>query len=206
MIKRILGLIIILCGLGIGFFVIPSITGTASDIAAKMHNGNEKAVTEKMAYIAELSVVDYKYSNAVNYKSNKTINDLNIPFTKKEIVMTYDGDIKIGVDAEKITTDIEKGVGGNVKRVTVGLPKLKIISNEIDRDSIEFPKEKNNIFNSISTEDEGKIEETAKKEMAKNSKDAGVMDRAKKELKATMTEFLTALYGDDVEIEFTEIE
>jgi len=64
--KKILGLVLIICGLALGFFGIPSVIGnsTFDDMISKAKSGDEGAVTEKLSYIAELSVLDFKYSNA----------------------------------------------------------------------------------------------------------------------------------------------
>ncbi|MBO5513418.1 MAG: DUF4230 domain-containing protein [Mogibacterium sp.] len=206
--KKIFGIVLIICGLGIGFFGIPTVTG--GDAFSKVKNGNEGAVTEKLSYIAELSVLDFKYSNATSiedsYKIKQLQEEIKIPFTEKKVVMTYDGDIKLGVDADKITVDITKGAGGSVKEVTVGLPPIKITTNDIDRNSINYPLEKNNILNDIDTEDLAKMEEDGKAEMAEAVQTNGAMDRAKEELKSTITGYLTAMYGDEVKITFTDIE
>ena len=210
--KKVLGLLMIICGLGIGFFGIPFILGDASfdDVISKVKNGDETAVTEKLSDIAELSVLDFKYSNATcitdNLKVEQLKKEFNVPFTKKSIVMTYDGEIKIGVDADKITVDIEKGNEGTVKEVKVGIPPLKITSNDIDRESINYPLEKNNILNGISSEDYAKMEEDGKKTMADAVAVNGAMDRAREELKSTITGYLSAMYGEEVKITFTDIE
>jgi spermidine/putrescine-binding protein len=86
------------------------------------------------------------------------------------------------------------------------LPEPKITSNDIDRDTIDFPIEDNNIVNGISTEDEAKMEEEAKAEMERAVKKNGTLQRATKELKKTMSDYLTALYGGDVKIKFTSVE
>lgn len=210
--KKLLGLVLIICGLGLGFFGIPSILGnnTFDDVISKVKSGDEGAVTEKLSYIAELSVLDFKYSNATSITDNieveKFKNKINIPFTKKQIVMTYDGDIKLGVDAEKITVDINKSSDGSIEEVTVGLPPIKITSNDIDRESIDYPLEKNNILNNIKSEDFAKMEEAGKEKMAEAVSKNGAMDRAKEELKTTITGYLTAVYGDEVKISFKDIE
>lgn len=210
--KKLLGLVLIICGLGIGFFGIPSIIGdtTFNEVISKVKAGDETAVTEKVSEIAELSVLDFKYSNATSITDNRTIEKykkkVNIPFTKKSIVMTYDGDIKIGVDADKITVDVTKGSGDIIEEINVGLPPLKITSNDIDRDSIKYPLEKNNILNNITSEDYANMEEDGKATMAEAVANNGAMDRAKEELKLTITGYLTAMYGDDVKITFKDIE
>lgn len=210
--KKLLGLLLIICGLGIGFFGIPSVIGDAAwdDVISKVKTGDEAAVTEKVSEIAELSVLDFKYSNATSITDTRTIEKfkkkVNVPFTKKAIVMTYDGEIKIGVDADKITVNISKGQNNAVEEVTIGLPPLKITSNDIDRDSIKYPLEKNNILNNIESEDYASMEEDGKARMAEAVANNGAMDRAKEELKATLTGYLTAMYGDEVKITFEDID
>lgn len=209
--KKLLGLVLIVAGLGIGFFGIPSVLGNVSfnEAVSKLKSGDDGAVTEKVSYIAELSVLDFKYTNATSITDSHKIEafskKVNLPFTKKAIVMVYDGDIKIGVDADEITVEVDKGSGDKVTAVTVGLPPMKITSNDIDRDSIRYPLEKNNILNNIETEDYAKMEEDGKEKMAKAVESNGAMDRAREELKTTITGYLTALYGDDVKITFKDI-
>ena len=209
--KKLLGLVLIVAGLGIGFFGIPSVLGNVSfnEAVSKLKSGDDGAVTEKVSYIAELSVLDFKYTNATSITDSHKIEafskKVNLPFTKKAIVMVYDGDIKIGVDADEITVEVDKGSGDKVTAVTVGLPPMKITSNDIDRDSIRYPLEKNNILNNIETEDYAKMEEDGKEKMAKAVESNGAMDRAREELKTTITGYLTALYGEDVKITFKDI-
>ena len=209
--KKLLGLVLIICGLGIGFFGIPSVIGNNAwnDVISNVKSGDEGAVTEKLSDIAELSVLDFKYSNATSITDSREIDNfkkkVNIPFTKKQIVMTYDGDIKLGVDADKITVDISKNSAGAVEEITVGLPPIKITSNDIDRDSIKYPLEKNNILNNIKSEDFAQMEEDGKAKMAEAVSTNGAMDRAKEELKTTITGYLTAMYGEDVTISFKDV-
>lgn len=209
--KKLLGLVLIIAGLGIGFFGIPSVLGNTSfdEAVSKLKSGDSGAVTEKVSYIAELSVLDFKYTNATSITDKNEIKafskKVKVPFTKKAIVMVYNGEIKIGVDADEITVEVDKGSDDKVTAVTVGLPPMKITSNDIDRDSIKYPLEKNNILNNIKTEDYAKMEKDGKAKMAKAVESNGAMDRAREELKTTITGYLTALYGDNVEITFKDI-
>lgn len=207
--KKLLALVLMICGLGLGFFGIPSFLGDNAwnDVMSKVKSGDEGAVTEKVTEIAEWSVLDFKYSNATNYSDSLTIDKLKkkikVPFTSKQIVMMYDGDIKIGVDAEKITVDVEKS-GSTVNSITVGIPPMMITANDIDRDSIRYPLEKNNILNDIDSDDYAQMEEEGKAKMAEAVNQNGAMDRAKEELKTAITGYLTALYGEDVKINFVD--
>ena len=139
--KKIVGLALILAGLVIGFFGIPSIVNNNSPeaILDGLKNGNEKAVTEKISEIAEASTVQYEYSNAVKLSDKDTfIKKIKLPFAAKTIVMMYDGVMKLGADASKMEVSIDKGTNGDVKSITVTCPPVKITSHEIDRDSIQI--------------------------------------------------------------------
>ena len=192
--KKLLGLVLIIFGLGIGFFGIPSLIGDTSfnDVISMVKAGDEAAVTEKVSEIAELSVLDFKYSNATSITDSRTIEKykkkVNLKKKKKSIVMTT------------------KGSDDAIEEITVGLPPLKITSNDIDRDSIKYPLEKNNILNNITSEDYANMEEEGKATMAEAVANNGAMDRAKEELKITITGYLAAMYGDDVKITFKDVE
>ena len=208
--KKLPALIVIVCGLCLGFFGIPSLTGNAAwkDLTSGVKSGNSEAVMGQLTEIAEWSVMDFKYSNVEKITDSKEIKNLKdglkIPFTSKTIVMTYDGDIKIGVDADKITVDVEKS-GLKVKAVKVGLPPMKITANDIDRDTIKYPLEKNNILNGIKNEDHVKLEEKGKETMAAEVEKNGTMEKAREKLKGDISAYLTALYGQDVEVKFVDL-
>ena len=209
--RKIIAVILMICGLGIGFFVIPSLTGSLqwNNAVSGIKEGDEAAITEKLSNIAELSVLDFKYSNATSITDSREIDrfskKVNIPFTKKSIVMIYNGDIKIGVDADRITVRVVKGANNAVEEVTVGIPPLKITSNDIDRESISYPLEKNNILNKIKSEDYAKMEEDGKEKMAEAVMKNGAMERAENELKETITAYLTALFGEEVSVKFEAV-
>lgn len=191
-----------------GFFVIPTLLGGASlnDLSEKIIGGDEEAVSEKLQEIAEISTVEYDYSNALNFKDNKKLfNNLSIPFTSKEAVMTYDGKIKMGINAKKLKVkDIEKNVSGDVESITIGIPKIKITSHEIDRDTIKFPVEESTILNKLTNKDYDELETKGKNEMKKTALRSEAMDMAEKHLKDSLKGYVKGLYGTDVKVVFEE--
>lgn len=206
--KKIIALIIILAGLGMGFFVIPNLLESASlnDLSEKIIGGDEDAVTEKLQEVAELSTVEYDYSNAVNLKDNKKLfNNLRIPFTSKEIVMTYDGKIKMGINGKNLKVkDINKSISGEVESIAISIPKIGITSHEIDRNTVDFPVEESPIFNKATNKDFDKIESTGRNEIEKAAMRSEAMDIAKKNLKDSLKGYVKGLYGTDVNVEFEE--
>ena len=128
--------------------------------------------------------------------------DIKIPLSEKEIVMIYDGKLKIGADVSKIKAEVDKGVTGEVKAVKVTLPEVKITSSEINRDTIKFSKESNGILNSIDNSDYDNLENKGKTEIEKTVKKSEVMNTAKLELEKTIKGYIKALYGNDVDVSF----
>lgn len=202
--KKILAIILIIVGLGFGYFVLPSmLSGTIGSIVDGINNGDEAAITEKISDVAEESVLEYNYTNAVKLKdARKMFKDIKIPLSEKEIVMIYDGKLKIGADVSKIKAEVDKGVTGEVKAVKVTLPEVKITSSEINRDTIKFSKESNGILNSIDNSDYDNLENKGKTEMEKTVKKSEVMNTAKLELEKTIKGYIKALYGNDVDVSF----
>ena len=202
--KKILAIILIIVGLGFGYFVLPSmLSGTIGSIVEGINNGDEAAITEKISDVAEESVMEYNYTNAVKLKdARKMFKDIKIPLSEKEIVMIYDGKLKIGADVSKIKAEVDKGVTGEVKAVKVTLPEVKITSSEINRDTIKFSKESNGILNSIDNSDYDNLENKGKTEIEKTVKKSEVMNTAKLELEKTIKGYIKALYGNDVDVSF----
>ena len=203
--KKIVGLVLILAGLALGFFGLPSIMngGSPADLLSNLQNGNDKEVTEKLSNIASNSVIQYDYTNAVKLKSSeKFMEKISIPFTSKDIVMIYDGKMKIGADISEVEAKVDKSATGDINGVTVTLPKVEITSNEINRQSIAFPVEKSTILNRVKNSDYDELEKTAKEKIENSVKSSAVMTQAEQALKDNITGYLRGLYGEDVEVIF----
>ncbi len=203
--KKIVGLVLILAGLALGFFGLPSLMKGNSPAAllSNLQSGNNKAVTEKLSNIASNSVIEYDYTNAVKLKSSeKFMKKISIPFTDKNIVMIYDGKMKIGADVSELDAKVDKDVSGNINSVTIKLPKVEITSNEINRQSISFPVEKATILNRVKNSDYDELEKTAKEKIENTVKSSSVMTEAEQALKDNISGYLRGLYGEDVEVVF----
>lgn len=85
----------------------------------------------------------------VTYSNVKTFYGWEVPFTEKKFIITYNGSIKSGIDLNYVTV----AVLNDKKQIKVNLPEAKILSHEIDEDSIKIFDEKNSIFNPLKVED-----------------------------------------------------
>jgi hypothetical protein len=87
--KKIVGLVLILAGLALGFFGLPSLLkgGSPDEILNSLQGGKDEAIVEKITNIAENSVIEYDYTNAAVFESNeKLFEKIKIPFAKKKIL------------------------------------------------------------------------------------------------------------------------
>lgn len=134
-------------------------------------------VMEEIKDIGELATIEYRYTNVGTIDSSKKLfgSDVDIPLTKKSAIITMDGVIKVGVDVDKIHIE----TNNTLKTITVLLPKAKILSNELDENSMTTYDETNGVFNNITLEDSSSIREAIKKKSVENAEKNGIYDQAK---------------------------
>ena len=114
--------------------------------------------------------------------------------------MQYDGVVHAGI---RDLTKAEVTQEGNI--ILVKLPDVEITEIEIDNDSFEKLDESNNIFNPISVEDLNEAQQDLKEKMREKALGKGVLDIARSNAEAVLSEILTA--PDDaytVEIEWRD--
>jgi hypothetical protein len=147
--------------------------------------------------IGELATVEYLFTDAAKYSQTMQYKDWDIPFTEKSFVLKWNGVIKAGVDlqAVKITVDQEK------KRITVTLPRAKILSYEVDTDSIEVLDERDSIFNNLTIEDKKKFDIDTEQTMRQRAIDNGLLDKAWANAREIIKRLLLA--NPDIEGKYT---
>jgi hypothetical protein len=117
----------------------------------------QSTLKETLVNISDLASVEYNYTKMGKYSNSLTINGWSIPFTQKSFILSYDGTIKAGYNLKnaKIT------VSGS--KITVTLPKAKVLSHEIEESSIKVYDETNGLFNTISVKNYKTFATKAKK-------------------------------------------
>lgn len=126
----------------------------------------------RLTEISELAVVDYHYTNMAQFENGSDFYGVRLPFTTKRFILTYDGEIKAGIDLQRALVE----VGENT--VTVRLPAAEILSHEIDEDSVEIFDEKSSIFNPFTVEDFAAFQAEQKDAMEQRALDDGLLDTA----------------------------
>ena len=137
-------------------------------------------IKNQLTEINELALYSYDYSKVGKFSNKLSFNGWKIPLTQKTFIITYDGSIKAGIDLKQAKISIDN------EQLNITLPAAKILSHEIDENSIEVYDESSNIFNQISIND---YKSFATKEAISN----GILEKSKTKAEQTLTTYLQAI-------------
>lgn len=144
---------------------------------------------EQLRTVQELVSVEYHYTNMGKFENQVDFYGWKVPFTTKSFLVSYDGEIKAGVDL----SGAEVGVNGEA--VTVTLPAAEILSHEIPEDSIEVFDESHNIFNPIKIEDYTGFTQSEKRAVEQRAEEHGLLTSADEKARAAVESLLKLLPG-----------
>lgn len=112
----------------------------------RVSTSNVRTVIKKAG---ELVSTKYYYKDTSIYENTKKLFKIELPFATDMVVFTYEGTISLGIDMEKIKVD----VNNEERTVTLTLPKIGIIGNELDHNSFAYPFEKDSVLIDTTMED-----------------------------------------------------
>ena len=161
-------------------------------------------IEEKIVEISELASLECDYTDAGKYKGDaKKVLGFNLPFTSKEMMITYSGIVKMG---PKLKDNMEVNLDQNAEKVTVVIPHSEILSHEVDEDSVKITYVKNGVFNSVTPQNVNDLRKEMKNKYTKHiEKDTDYLEQADEKAVDQITAFLNSAYPDlDVEVEFQE--
>ncbi len=162
--------------------------------AVLTHQESEPVITadllgQQLRDIQELSTVEYHYTNMGRFENQKDFYGWKVPFTTKSFIVAYDGVIKAGVDL----SEMKIGVSG--KTITVTMPEAKVLSHEMDEESLEVYDETHNIFNPIEIEDYTQFTADQKESIEARALDNGLLTSAAQRAENTVRGLIEALPG-----------
>lgn len=148
----------------------------------------DEEVEQALEPVSELITMNYRYKDVGSYTSYKTwFDDEKIPFTTDYQLFTYTGTVKLGYDFSKVTYSVDN----ENKKITVTLPEVEVIANEIDHDSFEVQDEKSSVFNQQSFDDFASVEnELIEKKNAEVLADDEAVEEASQNAELIMKDFL----------------
>lgn len=144
-------------------------------------------VSERLEAVQELVTLEYHYTNMGKYENKRDFYGWQVPFTTKRFLVSYDGVIKAGIDVS------ETGVHVSGRTITITLPPSKVLSHEIDENSIEVFDETSNIFNPIKISDYTGFTQQEKSETESKAIEKGLLTEADAKAKAAIRSLLSAI-------------
>ena len=147
----------------------PVVTTTDKTITEENYTLTISNVEEILKPASDLISTKYYYTDADTYENYKELFGKRIPFTTDKVVFIYDGIISVGIDLAEVGYEINN----DNKVIVITLPEIKILSNEIDADSFEFPYMSDSVFNTTQMDDYteliGKLKTEKAEELMGNS-------------------------------------
>ncbi|MFQ6792758.1 MAG: DUF4230 domain-containing protein [Thomasclavelia sp.] len=161
-------------------------------------------ITQQLQDIEELATLSYNYTKVGKFSNSLQFNGWDIPLTQKSFLITYDGKLKAGIKMNKV----EVALSDNT--ITVSIPEIEILSNEIDESSIEVYDETRNIFNPISINDYADFATSQKEAVEAEAIENGLLSEAATKTQDTIKKYLNALPGIEgnyeIKVEFIKEE
>ena len=188
--KIILTLLAIIVVMGVfigGFFLGGKEAGNKIDTAVIESSLND---------IAELSTVEYNYTNMGVFENHKEFYGWKIPFTTSKFVISYEGTIKAGIDFSKVKVEV------NEKTITVTVPDAAVLSHTINYDSLQVLDEKYSIFTTVKIEDYNSFYNDQSRVMELKAIERGLLIEADKNAKDIIRSSIINLVAEGYEIVF----
>lgn len=146
-------------------------------------------VEEMIQSASDLITTKYFYTDADTYENYKELFGKKVPLTTDKFVFTYDGTISMGIDLSEVICD----VNNKKEIITITLPEMKILSNEIDASSFEYPYTSDSIFNSTDMEDITDLIDTLKEKKKEDVlENTDILESAQTNTKNVLKELFAA--------------
>lgn len=161
--------------------------------------------TTKLGFedIGELATQSAYCSTVSDPQKSRTLFGMEIPFTQSKYVYSYDTIIKAGIDF----TQVKWSINETDKKITVKIPKVKILSSQIDYSSMKIYHEDESVFTPFSLSENNEALKELKKAAEKDAISNGLLDNAESNAKQILTSFFGNVYSlEEYKIEFKRID
>ena len=156
----------------------------------------EVIVEERLEAIGELATYSMVYSGHTEVENARQVLGVSIPGTKHSVKITYSGTVSAGYEIARIRAAVDPDAGV----IRLALPEVKVISNEIDEDSLQY-EQRNNIFNPIKGDAAANYLEDIRKKELEKAVEMGLYDKARENAEAIIRENLAQFAGYEVVFE-----
>ena len=177
--RRLLTLTVFIALVAIIVWMAPQVFTERSEVSSE-------TVAMELRNIGELAT----QSNVQVIKSSRQLFGVDIPLTQSQFIFSYDGVVKAGVDFADIGIEVQEAE----HRVTVTLPEVKVLSNEIDLDSLEIYDESNNILHPLDIDDINISLIEMQEESEQKAIEDGLLESARDNAEALLRGMLAGFY------------
>ena len=154
-------------------------------------------VINTLSQVLNINTVKYNYSNIVEIKKDKSINNIKIPFTEKLFIIKYNGVINGGVKPEDI--EIVNNTGNEI---SIEIKKCQILDHYIDDENIYIYDVKSSIFNKLDIQEVLDDMSNYKREYEEKIISEGFMEEIQENTKVSIENILKGMGYNVVNINF----
>lgn len=140
--------------------------------------------------IGEMATQAGYFTSVQTIRKARDVFGLEVPGTQSNYVYSYDGDIKAGLDFEKIQVSVNE----LTRRITVKLPEIRILSVEIQEDSFVLYNDGSNLFTSLKMEDVNESLAELKRNARETAIRNGILENARDNAETLIRGFLASAY------------
>lgn len=180
---KIISIIVIILVVGIvGIGIGSKLTGNSKTNKLRFEDIGELAT--QVAYSTNVGVMD----------KSRDLFGISIPFTQSKYIYSYDYIIKAGLNFE----DLNYKVNEISKTITVELPEIKVLSNEVDIDSLKVYHEDESIFTQIKLDDNNSQMKEMREEAEEHAIENGLLEAAEENAKVLIMSYFAQAYDLEV--------
>lgn len=183
LLRRLMTLVVFAALVAVIVWMAPSVLSEKTQVSSE-------TVEMELKNIGELATHAGYYTNVQVIKSSRQIFGVDIPLTQSQFIFSYDGVVKAGVDFADIEIGVDEGRG----QIVVTLPEVKVLSNEIDLDSLEIYDESNNIFHPLNIDDINVSLIEMQEESEAKAIENGLLESARENAEALLRGMLAGFY------------
>lgn len=149
--------------------------------------------------IGEMATQAGYYTNVEVLEDSKTLWKITLPFTSSKYIFSYDGIIKAGIDFQ----ELDWTINDITKTISVSLPEARILTNEIDPESLYVYDESRSIFSPLTVENLNESLIALRSEAEEKAVGNGILGAASENAKLLIRGLLAGNYPE-YEIIFDE--
>ena len=194
--------LILVIGIAVIAIILSGFIGSRLPVFGSKTKIEADTIKESIKTIAELATLSYSYTDVGLFSDKKTVtlfgNEIGIIGTDKSFIISYDGEVKMGLDVSQISVEVKD------KRIIITMPPIKILSHVVNEKSVKLLDEKSGLFNSISVKDYTNFIAEQKQKMDEKVHENGLFSQAQTNAEAQIKALLLAIPGisEEYKVEF----